>query len=120
MLRLTQAPNIAIAALWVGHVVGPDTAVSARAPEPSTSTDSAPAAATQAPSPEPATQAGELAREAAPEAPTPAATGRTAKPRKRTLAKRAARKAPPAKPEIEAVPAAPDEGHEDGWVIRRR
>jgi len=120
-LAIGGATLAAVAALWAGHLLGPETAVPTPAPRPSPSA-SAPAEATAAsPAPAPPTQTTELASEVQAEAPTPAPAAHRSKAHKRSLAKRAARPSPPAKPATEALPAAPDDdGNEDGWVIRRR
>jgi serine/threonine-protein kinase len=116
VFALAGATLTAVAALWGGQVLGPQTAVPTPVHPPPAA--SAPAEATATP-PAPAPQAAERASEAPAEPPPPVPVAHP-KVRKRTLAKHVARPSPPAKPPAEVLPAAPDEGHEDGWVIRRR
>ena len=113
------ATLVALAALWAGHLLGPETPVATPAPPPS-ATGTPAEASSASPAPAPPAQTTELATGARAEAPPPAPAAHGSKPHKRTLAKRAVRPTPPATPTTEALPAAPDEGHEDGWVIRRR
>jgi serine/threonine protein kinase len=118
-LAIGGATLAAVAALWVGQLLGPETP--APTPAPPAAAASAPAEASVAtPAPAPPAQPTELASEARAAAQTPAPASHSSKVHKRTLAKRAKRPSAPAIPTPEALPAAPDEGHEDGWVIRRR
>jgi serine/threonine-protein kinase len=115
VLALGGATLTVIAALWAGHLLGGE--APAPPPAPPLAAASAPVEAAAAPAP---AEGGEPASQAKVEAPTPAPATHGAKPHKRTPRKRAARPTRPAKPTVEALPAAPDEGQEDGWVIRRR
>jgi serine/threonine-protein kinase len=116
-LALGGATLTAAAALVAAHLLGPEAAP--RPPAPPLPAASAPAEAVAA-APAPAAESTEPTSDAKAEEAASAPAAHRAKPRKRTPAKRAARPSSPAKPTLESVPAAPDEGHEDGWVIRRR
>jgi len=85
---------------------------------PSQTAELATEARTQTPAPP--SQTAELASEARTETPTPPVAGHRSGAHKRTPSKRAVRRSAPAMPTPEALPAAPDEPQEDGWVIRRR
>jgi serine/threonine-protein kinase len=89
----------------------------AAAAAPNDAPAEAPAAS---PEPAPPSPAAEIASQAQEEPPPPPPPKHRAKAHKRTPAKHVVRHAAPALPAPEAPPAAPDEGHEDGWVIRRR
>jgi|GEM_PF-6914649 len=62
----------------------------------------------------------QIASEARAETTTPGPAAKPSTTHKRRLAKRAVHPSPPAAPATEAPPAAPDEGNQNGWVIRRR
>jgi serine/threonine-protein kinase len=118
VLALCGATFAALAALWTAQVLTSEDAVPPPAPPPPAASAAVEAAATVPPPP---AQTAETASGAPAEAPPPPApVAHRLKPHKRTLAKHAARPSPPTKPPAEALPAAPDEAHEDGWVIRRR
>jgi len=117
VLALGGATLAAIAVLWASHLLGGE--ASGPLPAPPLPAASAPAEAAAA-APGPGAQSSEPVSQAKAETPTPAPATHGATPRKPKPRKRAARPTPPAKPTVEALPAAPDEGHEDGWVIRRR
>ncbi|HBZ69191.1 MAG TPA: hypothetical protein DEP35_05355, partial [Deltaproteobacteria bacterium] len=108
----------AVVALWAGHLLRPET------PEPlAAPTEAAPSTPAEAPAASPAPPAPaeptELASEARAEGPPPAPAAKRSRTHQRRQVKRAERRSPPAAPPTEALPAAPDEEHEDGWVIRR-
>jgi hypothetical protein len=72
------------------------------------------------PAPTPPVAPTEIANEARAETPPPAPPAKPSKVHKRKQAKRAVRPSTPGAPPTEALPAVPDEGLQDGWVIRRR
>jgi AAA domain-containing protein len=70
--------------------------------------------------PPPPVASTQIASEARAETTTPGPAAKPSTTHKRRLAKRAVHPSPPAAPATEAPPAAPDEGNQNGWVIRRR
>jgi len=113
----------AVAALaglwWAAQLLSQETPAppAAAAATPSEAPADAP---TVSPAPAPPTPAAEIASEAQEEPPPPPPAKHRAKAHKRTQAKHVVRRVAPATPASEAPPAATDEAHEDGWVIRRR